>query len=221
MIQYGKSSIHSSYTEEVFEDAVKISSPSGFGVVGHLAGLPEMRSLYNEMNRCNDGAQIAFVNNGAVARPVVVVQSNQSAFYERIHGPQEFVTKIWRDYYYAVLYTVFDFIDSNWSHEYVWLDHLIHYCACPYGLLECALEALGHLEAEKNIAMNLLLGCHSGRVPDARIEEAVRRVQETPTTHKEVKTRAVSYPHYEQAIENLVVLQVDVPYTDTFAERGG
>jgi hypothetical protein len=119
-------------------------SSLGSSIAGHESR-PAIKQLAEWMRDADEGAYVALVDAPPAPRRLALVQGNRSSgdhrnFYER-NAPDK---RIWRDFYYATTYGLFEEIDSHWAAADVELSHPTGFGWLP-DLLPTVLDALGQL----------------------------------------------------------------------------
>lgn len=167
----------------------------------------DLRRLAQEMEALPSGPAVAFVESPASTRPLVLIQSDRGAFYQRHHSGW---VSSWIDFQYAAAHLAFVEIEQRWQAQVVHVDHPTHE-PWPRNTSKAMLEALGHARAAGMLpSLREVVFRPCGRsLTASQIEHEVSDLGSEHTSFRPLKVKRLSLGSLDPRLAHVVAASLE------------
>jgi hypothetical protein len=162
-----------------------------------INGAPDSQQLgtiSSDMLKSDRGAFVALLDRPAEVSPIVLIQHNESVFYQKEFGPRHTSSAVWRDFYFRSLYVAMKEASKRWELETISMTSLSGN-AWRFDTLAVVVEVVAYLCARKEMGMSevRVLGCEPEVVEKALEATSYERQGVDPDDLRPFEFEEVTY----------------------------
>ena len=204
-------------SQQVSSSAPIVIGTAPSGMDAKTAGLclnPHLRPTIERVNRSEDGAWLGIVEPlPSTRRAIAFIQNNHSRYYRDRYETWAGSDKVWRDWWFATLFSAIDLLDQTYGSEEIVVWHPIS-SSNPWGeqMYGVLLEVLVHLTNHRNLAVKrLALGCPHELTYGKLAFTAAQLREEERVLREPARSRALLSGDAHAEARHIQLFRVDVP----------